>query len=139
MLIPLTATTLRQTKTMQHYKALVRLAGNILHEVPKDNLTAPEIILLRFIHGDDAVVSIKKFSPSGKKNKVNQKQETERLKMKYGEQKFSQVFGGGYIDKLPMVLEGFTSELDDDKVDFSTSAKGGDAELKELQNKLLAD
>lgn len=44
---------------MRFYNAKVRLAGSLLHEVYKEGLSAPEIMLLRHIHGQDAVVDIK--------------------------------------------------------------------------------
>ena len=46
---------------MQLYDATVRLSGNPMQEVPKQNLTAPEVMLLQKIHGGvDAVVRIAK-------------------------------------------------------------------------------
>jgi len=44
---------------MQTYDARIRLAGSLLNEVPKSGLTAPEITVLRRLHGSDAVVEIK--------------------------------------------------------------------------------
>jgi len=40
------------------YDCKVRLQGSVLNEVPKSGVTAPEIELLRALHGADAVVSI---------------------------------------------------------------------------------
>ena len=40
------------------YSAKIRLGGLLTNEVRKDGLTAAEIILLRDIHGDDAVIDI---------------------------------------------------------------------------------
>lgn len=45
---------------MQLYQAKVRLAGSMMNEVFKPDLSAPEIMLLRAFHGQDAVVDIKK-------------------------------------------------------------------------------
>ncbi len=47
---------------MQTYNAIVRLGGELHNEVSKNNLTAPEILVLRKVHGQDAVV---KIEPSG--------------------------------------------------------------------------
>lgn len=47
---------------MQTYNAIVRLGGELHNEVEKKNLTAPEILVLRKVHGQDAVV---KIEPSG--------------------------------------------------------------------------
>jgi len=136
---------------MQNYNATVRLDGNILHEVPKQNITAPEIIILRYTHGDDAVVHIKKVSGKGKNNKLNQKQEIERLKMIYGDKKFTDVYGGGYINKLPETLDDYTepeidvNEVDDidkkdlDKISNKSESEKNKDELKKMQDKLLAD
>lgn len=44
---------------MKAYDCLVRLAGNVHHEVPKFGITVKEIAMLRFIHGEDSVVGIK--------------------------------------------------------------------------------
>lgn len=44
---------------MQTYKAKIRLSGSLFNEVGRDGLTAPEITILRRLHGSDAVVEIK--------------------------------------------------------------------------------
>lgn len=43
---------------MHIYNATIRLNGKLDNEVLKSNLTAPEVLLLRKIHGDDAVVKV---------------------------------------------------------------------------------
>ena len=43
---------------MHTYNATIRLNGKLENEVNKKNLTAPELLLLRKIHGDDGVVRI---------------------------------------------------------------------------------
>lgn len=43
---------------MHTYNATIRLNAKLENEVNKNNLTAPEVLLLRKIHGDDAVVKI---------------------------------------------------------------------------------
>lgn len=45
---------------MKHYNCRVRLGGSVLHEVPKQNVSEIEINLFRAIHGQDAVVGIKR-------------------------------------------------------------------------------
>ena len=45
---------------MDFYKGKVRLGGSMLNEVWRDNMTAPEVILLRKIHGHDAVIELEK-------------------------------------------------------------------------------
>jgi hypothetical protein len=40
---------------MKLFNCNVRLGGNILHSVPKLNITEKELYLLRSIHGDDSI------------------------------------------------------------------------------------
>src|SRR5688572_8891081 len=44
---------------MRQFSANVRLSGSLYNAVFKSGLTIPEIILLRKIHGDDAIADIK--------------------------------------------------------------------------------
>lgn len=48
--------------TFKLYKGKIRLGGSVLNEVVKDDLTAPEIAILRAFHGSDAVVDLRKVS-----------------------------------------------------------------------------
>lgn len=48
------------------YSATIAHAGKRSFEIVKTNLTAPEIVILRAIHGQDTVTKIK---PTGKRNK----------------------------------------------------------------------
>lgn len=41
------------------YSCKLRLNGSVLNEVPKDEVTAAEIEMLRGVHGSDAVLNIK--------------------------------------------------------------------------------
>lgn len=43
---------------MQTYRCRVNLAGEIKNQVLKDGIVAAEILLLKAIHGDDAVADI---------------------------------------------------------------------------------
>lgn len=43
---------------MRVYSAMVRLNGKLENEVEKKALTVPEILMLKRIHGDDAVIKI---------------------------------------------------------------------------------
>jgi len=61
--------------------ALVRLGGDVRNEVPRTDLTAPEIALLRAIHGgNDAVRAVKKTGERA----VSVMQEKARLADIYG-------------------------------------------------------
>lgn len=44
---------------MHIYSAKIRLGGKLGNEIRKENITASEILILRSIHGDDAVTEIK--------------------------------------------------------------------------------
>ena len=41
------------------YSCKLRLDGSVLNEVPKDEVTASEIEMLRALHGSDAIVNLK--------------------------------------------------------------------------------
>jgi hypothetical protein len=43
---------------MKLYACKVRLHGSVMNEVPKEEATAAEVVLLRVIHGHDAVVGL---------------------------------------------------------------------------------
>lgn len=43
------------------YSCKVRIGGSVLNEVPKVGVTAPEVEVLRFIHGSDAVADLKRI------------------------------------------------------------------------------
>jgi hypothetical protein len=58
------------------YSAYIRHAGKRSFEIRKLNLTAPEIVVLRAIHGNDAVVNIEK---TGKRDVKNVNGQTELL------------------------------------------------------------
>lgn len=60
---------------MHLYSAKVRLAGNVLNEVRRENLTAAEVAVLRVVHGEDAVLEIEKTGEDLKlkSNEVRQK------------------------------------------------------------------
>lgn len=45
---------------MQLYSAKIRLSGSFFNEVQKSELTAAEIVILKRMHGGDAVLDIKK-------------------------------------------------------------------------------
>lgn len=65
---------------MQHLAATVRLNNDLNFTVRKYNLTVPEVVLLRILHGDDAVVDIRSVGISKRAMRV----ERERLLANYG-------------------------------------------------------
>ena len=44
---------------MHLYACKVRLHGSVMNEVPKEDVTACEVMILRLIHGDDAIVALR--------------------------------------------------------------------------------
>jgi hypothetical protein len=81
---------------MQLYTCKVRLAGNVLHQVDEE-VTVPEIMVLRALHGDDAVTDIHhkahKFKtvredPNDPENRstrmISDREERARLTEEYG-------------------------------------------------------
>lgn len=105
---------------MQLYSCKVRLAGSLYNEVFKPEVTVPEIYILKFVHGDDAVVDItplrrEAFDPGpldddGRPTKPvlrTEAAERERLMRLYDpNDRFvrEKVFGVG--QPLPQVIEG---------------------------------
>lgn len=64
---------------MDLYSGKVRLAGDMRNEVRKTNLTAPEVLLLRRIHGNDALTELEKTGSM----KVDHQAERQRLYTDY--------------------------------------------------------
>ena len=81
----------------EFYSAKIRLNGKIENEVFKPELTAPEVTILRHIHGADAVLSV---TATGKSVKRTEAQERARLAALYrngpeqaGEKLLAAIFG----------------------------------------------
>lgn len=74
---------------MKLYSGKIRLAGNLLNEVPRIGLTAPEIIILRHIHGADAVVNIQETGS----DKRPHGEERDRLAQAYNPKVVFDLFG----------------------------------------------
>ncbi len=89
---------------MDYYNIKLRLHGNVNHEVLKQNLSAPEVIVLRAIHGEDGVLDVK----YSKTKEVDASEERERLALRYNSAlskleprtNITHMFGGDY---LPLV------------------------------------
>jgi hypothetical protein len=92
---------------MQYYNAKIRLAGSTMNEVQKI-FSAPEILVLQYIHGVDAVVNV----TFHEQKTVNLREEKERLKGLYDqalvkrEQTIDTIFGplGSVPEQLPSDL-----------------------------------
>jgi hypothetical protein len=85
---------------MQMYRCVVRLAGTVNNEVPKPSVSAPEIAVLRSMHGPDSVVRISKTVM----DKRPHREERKRLILLYGAGKIEKLFPGEF-SRLPVRLE----------------------------------
>ena len=107
---------------MYYYKTTIRLNGNTMNEVVKI-VSAPELLVLQFVHGGDAVVNAKEI----KQVRVSPMKEKDRLKALYDnalikrKQSIDSIFGalGVLPDRLPdHLLERFDI-YDDSEIDES--------------------
>lgn len=73
---------------MQYANILVAIGGDQGNQVPKYNVSAAEIAVLRAIHGEDAVREVEPVSApkddDGKAIRVDERQELQRLRETYG-------------------------------------------------------
>ena len=92
---------------MQLYNATVKIKSPdsvaVTHELPKEDLSAPEILVLKRIHGDEGVVNI---SPT-KMDKRSHKEELDRLMLNYSPKQVFDTFGPVPLSTMPVKLEGF--------------------------------
>jgi hypothetical protein len=75
---------------MEIYKAEICIGGLLTNTVIKDELTAAEILILRQVHGDDAVRGI---TPRGNRQ-IEYQKEYDRLLRKFGKRKLEAAFPG---------------------------------------------
>ena len=114
---------------MNIYDATIRLSGDTAHEVNKAGLTAPEIMVLRRIHGLDAVVRIvpAEVPPAGGNSGLSNREERDRLRKLYCDRQetamlVNELFGPDHIP-LPTTLD------EDEEVVAERAAR--DRELKD--------
>lgn len=90
---------------MQIALAEILLNGNLQHSVVR-MITAPEVAILREVHGSDAVINLSEFSAIRRSSG----EEMDRLKQYYGPDVVTKVFPGS-MPKLPSSFEdvGFES------------------------------
>lgn len=94
---------------MDIYKCKVRLSGSLLNEVPKINVSAPEVIVLQHTHGSDAVVDLRK---TGEKRADNFG-ERDRLASIYGFKVVGELFGPQHRE-LPGVAPSYEAPKAED-------------------------
>lgn len=78
---------------MHFVTCTVRLAGDMRHEVVRDAfnpVSYPEVEILRYLHGDDAVLNVKAIAEV----EQSAREEKERLSLKYGTVNVETVFPG---------------------------------------------
>jgi hypothetical protein len=80
---------------MQIALAEILLNGNLQHSVVRV-VSVPEVMILRTLHGGDAVINVTDASSLERTNS----EEIDRLKLFYGSDVFSKVFPGS-MPKLP--------------------------------------
>ena len=78
---------------MKLFNCKVRLRADARDEVRKSNVTSAEIALLKFAHGDDAVLEIEEHGASDR----SEAQERDRLEATYGERMVLKVFGAPQV------------------------------------------
>lgn len=97
---------------MQYYSAKLRLAGSTMNEI-RDVWSAPEILVLHYIHGVDAVTEVKKV----KSEPTNLRDYKDYLRAKYDaslvkrEQSVDKIFGA--LGQIPTQLPDDVLEMYD--------------------------
>lgn len=109
---------------MQVFSGKIRPSGDIGTEVVRSDLTAAEVMVLRELHGEDAVVDLKVKRNDRRKHA----EEYERLVRRYsrspdGRKAMAALFGSPQNPNLPATLAGF-DEGTTDKV--TQKARGGE-------------
>jgi hypothetical protein len=93
---------------MQMIGADIALGGDIKNVVRREDLTWPELVLMRDIHGEAAVTNIEVVGESP----LDPNDEINRLKARYG-RKFVRVFGR-HADQLPLTPPASIPRWDDE-------------------------
>ena len=93
---------------MQIALAEILLNGNLQHSTVRV-VSAPEILILRNIHGNDAVINVNESANLERTNA----EEIDRLKLYFGADVFSKVFPGS-MPKLPTTFAEVGVEFEND-------------------------
>jgi hypothetical protein len=106
------------------YTALIRHGGKLSYQVSKKNLTAPEIVVLRAIHGSDCIVNLKKTGVRNAKmfsddpdnaRLMSNGGELDRLRTLYNdfktddEKPIIDVLWPGFNPQLPLTIDGLSA------------------------------
>lgn len=78
----------------------VRLAGDLNMQIPRHKVTPPEVMLLRAIHGHDAVVDIKGIHMDRREHRAEKARLLERYDRKTVERLFP-----GVLPQLPVTFK----------------------------------
>ena len=111
---------------MDYFSARIRLNGSVMNEVRKDCLSAPEVIIMQYLHGADSVLDIVKVDPPDLPVAFTHDAERERLIAEYERAlrrqqiSFIQIFGPSHV-ALPVSVPGYTEP---DEVDEPTEVSG---------------
>ncbi len=101
----------RKSTPLTVYDCVVNVAQITRHLVPKKGVTAPEIAVLKALHGNDAISDVEEGVPN-KKNPFMADQEIARLADKYGKGVCKHVFGAGFRNAIPETIEDLPAEID---------------------------
>ena len=111
---------------MYRYTAKVRLGGSVTNEVMLKGVSAAEIMILRRLHGGDAIKDLQE----NKSDKSSHEDEREALKRKYCSSSvnrtklnFEQMFGPEHMD-LPNRLPELEKQAKTDAVSAEAASKG---------------
>lgn len=103
---------------MQRCSITLRLSGDPGNTIYKNEVTPAEIVLLRAIHGADAVIDVKPTHMC----KTPHREERQRLSLIYGKKRLDATFPGDFT-KLPVSLKDI--ELTKEEAEDERPVKGG--------------
>lgn len=109
-------------QTASCYVRLLNSNGPSKHEVFKSPVTPPEVVLLRMVHGDDAVVNVKALGM----DKREHRRELDRLRARYGAENVERAFPG-HSPSLPVRFAdiGIDLNADEDEAEAVPQPKRG--------------
>jgi hypothetical protein len=91
---------------MKFYDCKIRLDGSLANEVLRKGVSAPELILLRGMHGHDAVVDIEEINEAPVVHSTERARLLAEYKSENALKVFDKLFGMGEHVPLPTEVEG---------------------------------